>query len=719
MPENVSYIPDRFPLYRTSFPVMKKFLFIILATAVIVFVAFVLQNGSNGAGKHLHSLVEALSGKSHPSVAKPAILPPPTTPEPIVAVQPPPATPAPRPTPAPVATPTPAPVVAATPDPNEPGLILKSLAASRDEWPHQVQVKKAVAFPVVVNGAVAGNVEVPRGGLVDLVAYGSEKVALSFQGASQTVSIYDTDLIERVRENRRHGIIPNKPKVVAAAATPTATPDAQKSLFFANLKTTAKATPKVTLPASVAALVAEAEALAPNPENKYEVDSSLREEWKDKAKRYMELPVDQVTAHPAAARFPGSVPADAPRVKREFTFALNMPRWQSTGLYAAPGEKVTVHVSPQDAARGLSVVVGAQSDHIFSRDKWPRFPIISRRFKITEPHTVVANAFGGLIYIDIPRDKAMGGYNVSTYGGYGWLDEDPNAIKGSVRVSIEGGVEAASYAAGKTKLEDWQKIKHSPAPWGELASSRIILTLPSSVLKTIEDPAPLLAYWDQVVDLEDALVGWPKRQAPPERIVPDLEISAGFMHSGYPIMCEWSALGGITDLRKLKTIGAWGFFHELGHNHEAQAATFGGDYVEVNVNFCSLYVTEMLVKKDMTAGHPALGDLDKLLHARLGSEKKTEAFENLAMYVLPIRELGWPAFQQTISSYSAPDGGKGIKTREDKMDQWVLRYSQNTGMNLVPYFEAFDVTCSEKTKEALKKLPVWLPNPNFPKNYQK
>jgi hypothetical protein len=40
-------------------------------------------------------------------------------------------------------------------------------------------------------------------------------------------------------------------------------------------------------------------------------------------------------------------------------------------------------------------------------------------------------------------------------------------------------------------------------------------------------------------------------------------------------------------------------------------------------------------------------------------------------------------------------------------------------MNLVPYFEAFDVTCSEKTKEALKKLPVWLPNPNFPKNYQK
>jgi hypothetical protein len=698
---------------------MKNLLAILFATVAIVFVAYLFQDGTSGAGRRL----DALLGNSHPPQPKRLVKEEPAaTPAPVVAVQSPPATPTPTPTPAPVvaATPAPAPVAAATPDPNEPKLILQSLCASRDEWPRQVMLKKATSFPATINGAVVGAVEVPQNAPVALVNIAGDKVTLSFQGASQTLSAYDTDLFERVRENRRLGIIPNKPKVVAVTTPAPATPDPKAAAFFDSVNKKSKATAvKPALPPSVAALVAEAEALGPNPKNKFEVDETLRTEWKDKAKRYMELPVDQVTAHPAAAEFPGKVPDDAPRVKREFTFALNMPRWQSTGLYAAPGEKVTIHVTPQDAARGLSVVVGAQRDQIFSHDKWPRFPIISRTFKITEPRTEVANAFGGLIYIDIPRDKAMGGYNVPTYGGYGWLDEDPSAVKGSVHVTVEGGVEAPYYIAGKTKLEDWQKIKHSPAPWGEIASTHMILTLPSSVLKTIEDPAPLMAFWDQVVETEDALVGWPKRQAPPERMVPDLEISAGFMHSGYPIMCQWGALAGLTDLRKLKMNGGWGYFHELGHNHEAQAATFGGDYVEVNVNFCSLYVTEMLTKKNMTAGHGALDDVDKLLHARLGPQKNTGAFENLAMYILPIQGLGWPAFQQTISSYSTPDGGKGIKTREDKMDQWVLRYSQNTGMNLVPYFEAFDVTVSEKTKEALKKLPVWLPTPDFPKNYQK
>jgi hypothetical protein len=571
----------------------------------------------------------------------------------------------------------------------------------------------------MINGAVAGNVEVPRAGTVTLVSVSADKVALSFQGASQTVSAYDTDLIERVQENRRQGIIPNKPKVAAAATPAAVTPDPQKSNFFDNLKTAGKATPKVNLPPGVAALVKEAEDLTPTLKNKFEVDETLRTDWKDKAKRYMELPVDQVTAHPAAAEFPGSVPAEAPRVKREFTFALNMPRWQSTGLYAAPGEKVTVHVTPQDVARGLSVVVGAHRDQIFNHDKWPRFPIISRTFKITEPRTMVANAFGGLIYIDIPRDKNMGGYNVPTYGGYGWLDEDPSAVKGSVHVTIEGGVEAPLFQVGKTKLEDWQKIKHSPAPWGEIASDRVILTLPSATLRSMEDPAPLLAFWGEVLDAEDALVGWPKRVAPPERLVPDQEISAGFMHSGYPVMCQMVSIADMVDLRKLKARGGWGFFHEFGHNHEAQACTFGGDYVEVNVNFCSLYVTEMAVKRDMTAGHPALDDVEKLLHARLGPEKKNSAFENLAMYILPIKALGWDAFHKTLASYSAPDGAKDIKTREDKMDQWVLRYSLNTGKNLAPYFEAFDVTCSTQTKESLKKLPVWLPNPSFPKNYER
>jgi hypothetical protein len=471
-------------------------------------------------------------------------------------------------------------------------------------------------------------------------------------------------------------------------------------------------------PPDLAALVKETEALVATAKNKFPVDEQARAAWKPKVERYMSLPAAQVTAHPAAADFPGSVPVDASRVSREFTLPLNRPRWQSTGLYAAPGEKVTVSVNAEDTARGLAVIIGAHRDRIFARDKWQRFPLISRTFTITEPKTVIANAFGGLIYIDVPRDKAMGGYNVPTYGGYGWLNETPQEVKGSAHVSIEGGVESPRFQAGQTTPEQWQKLKQAPAPWGELATDKIILTLPSEVLRKMEDPGPLLAFWDQVIDAEDALAGWPERVAPPERIVIDRETSAGYMHSGYPVMCQMAGLADLMDLGKLKDKGGWGFFHELGHNHEPQACTFGPDYIEVVVNFFSLYVNDKIVKQEMTAGHPALADIDKLLHARLGPTQTKGPFENLAMYILPIKALGWEPFQKTLASYSAPDGATGMKSREDKMDQWILRYSQATGRNLASYFAAFEITCSEQTKEALSKLPVWLPEEGFPKKYQ-
>jgi hypothetical protein len=691
-----------------------KFIGVLILTLLIAAGVYIFRDGTEQAARHYVALVRVFSGKSAP------VRPVPTTPKPVPVPVPTPepklpiATPA--PTPAPVAPQPPAATPVATPDPYDPGLVLESLDKSRDEWPREVALKKRAEFPVIINGAVAGSVDVPAKMAVNFVSFKAGKVIVAFQGATREMTVSDTNLVERVIANRRQGIVPNKPKTPAAAtvaATATTTPH-KSTLLEEALK---PAAPTANVPPDIAELIQEAEALSPTPTKKYEADDYAREQWKEKAKRYMDLPVKYVTAHPGAAQFPGDVPKDAPRVKREFTLPLNRPRWQSTGIYAAPGEKISIHVSSQDAKRGLSVIVGAHRDGIYSHPKWSRFPLLSRTFKITEPHTEVANAFGGLVYIDVPRDKEMGGYHVPTYGGYGWLDENPEKVHGSVHVLIEGGVEAPLYQAGKTTPEQWRKMQQAPAPWGEIASDKIILTLPMNILKSLEDPAPVLAYWDRVIDTEDALVGWPKRVAPPERIVPDREISAGFMHSGYPVMCYVTSAPDLVDLKKLTSEGAWGYYHELGHNHEAQAATFGGDYVEVNVNFCSLYVTEKVVGQDCTRGHNALKDVEKLLSERLGPQKKADAFQNLAMYILPIKALGWEAFHKALASYSEPGGGDGIKTREDKMDQWVLRYSRATGKNLAPYFEAFDVTCNPKTKDLLKDLPVWLPSPDFPKKY--
>ncbi len=61
----------------------------------------------------------------------------------------------------------------------------------------------------------------------------------------------------------------------------------------------------------------------------------------------------------------------------------------------------------------------------------------------------------------------------------------------------------------------------------------------------------------------------------PERIVADVQISAGYMHSGYPIMIPTSAAPKMVTFGKLKFPG-WGFYHEIGHNHQRGYFTFEG-----------------------------------------------------------------------------------------------------------------------------------------------
>jgi len=459
------------------------------------------------------------------------------------------------------------------------------------------------------------------------------------------------------------------------------------------------------LPTDVAFLMPTASAPVEIPAD----DKTSQERWHKQIEEYMKLPADQVTAHPAATDFPGAVPADAQAVSQEVTVALNLPRWHSTGLYAAPGAHITVRVSPADAARGFSVQIGSHTDNLAALSKWVRFPRITRSFPITQTVTTIANAFGGLIYVDVPRNESLGGWNVPTFGGYGWLGENPSAVPGTAKLRIEGAVAAPLFIAGKTTPEQWKsQLQRCRAPWGELQSERVILTVESKHLDAVSDPNALLEFWGKVIDAEAQLAGWPRQPAPPERIVVDREISAGWMHSGYPIMAHLPSEHDLLKLPALQTKGDWGFFHELGHNHEAEAYTFGGDYVEVNVNLFSMYVMQKVVGREMTA-HPNLAHLDRLLEARLGPQKKNDPWGNLAMYIKTIQAFGWDPLQKTMASYSTPDGSAGIKTREQKMDQWVLRYSLATGKNLVAYYDLFDVTCSQNTKVALKDLPIWMP----------
>jgi hypothetical protein len=400
-------------------------------------------------------------------------------------------------------------------------------------------------------------------------------------------------------------------------------------------------------------------------------------------------PVDHLSVYRDAATFPGEVPAGTPRIRVEQTVDLNVPGWHCLGAYAAPGEVVTIRVEG-DAPKGLVAQIDGHTDNIARRPVWERPPHMVRRFPIRGGSTLIGSAFGGLVYVNVPL-KAFG----------------------DLKVDVSNVVAAPMYTLGKTTDEEWKTERNQPAPWAELGTGKLVITVPSSVIRTLDDPKPLMEFWNQVLDADADLATIPHERARPERIMPDVEISAGYMHSGYPIMIPTSEAKNLVDLTKLHT-GEWGFYHELGHNHQNRDWCFDGT-VEVTVNLFSLYVNETLCGNDwLHSWSKGFHESPDRLKADLAAGKKPwEDGKDLAlrlyMYVEEEHAFGWDSFKKVFAEYRALPKDQRPKNDDQKRDQWLVRYSRTVGKNLGPFFEAWGVPTSEAARDSIKDLPTWMP----------
>ena len=448
---------------------------------------------------------------------------------------------------------------------------------------------------------------------------------------------------------------------------------------------------QVTVSAREAAADGTVEAIVPTAKKPFPVptDPAAKKLLQRQINEYMALPPAQVQAHPAAVNFPGVVPAGSSRVDKTVTFQGGKKRWQSTGLYVNAGEIVTVIPGGKlPAGATAEIRVGCHTDRLFREEirQWKRFPLITRTFPLQAGPTPVASAFGGPLFISVNPGKSAAGDDFQ------------------FQLRFTNAVAAPFFVLGETSVADWSKSRSAPAPWGELAGRNMILHFPAAQVRELADPTALLEWWDRVVAAQDELVGWPLRTEQ-ERVVPDRQISAGFMHSGYPFMCGLTSAPLITDLEKLKAEGSWGFFHELGHNRQSKAWTFP-EQGEVTVNFFSLYCMEKIVGRATGAGHPALAGekLFKALDRRLGDPPSTAPFDQLAPFVVLLQKFGWSPMQQTLASYqTAPiDAKAALETREA---EFVRRYSRNAKADLTGFFKAIGYACPDSLCAELKSLP--------------
>jgi enhancin-like peptidase M60 family/peptidase M60-like protein len=411
------------------------------------------------------------------------------------------------------------------------------------------------------------------------------------------------------------------------------------------------------------------------------------------------VPCEEIVAHPAATAFPGTVKASVARVLRTVTIDTSVPQWHSTGLYAAPGEVVRVKVPRDAAGKKLWVRIGAHNDRLWGKDRWNRCPEVCARFPVDAEKTEAANAFGGPVYIEVPRNCSLG----------------------PVEVEIEGAVEAPCFVLDETETDLWRsEIRRREAPWAELAGKKIILTVPFSVVRELDDPAELMRFWDRVADACAELAARPIERERPERYVVDVQISAGYMHSGYPIMTHDDVAATMVDLSKLMNQGhggVWGFCHEIGHNHQSGDWTFSGTG-EVTVNLFTLYVLDRVCGTPPHEARDVLGARRKALLKKYrdsGSsfdQWKRDPFLALIMYVQLQEAFGWEAFQKVFAEYRDLPQDERPKTDDDKRNQWLVRFSRTVGHDLGPFFQSWGVPTSADARRSIKDLPEWTPTEN-------
>ncbi|MCX5690166.1 MAG: M60 family metallopeptidase [Planctomycetota bacterium] len=395
-------------------------------------------------------------------------------------------------------------------------------------------------------------------------------------------------------------------------------------------------------------------------------------------------------AHAAAVDFPGQpAPGSSPA---NISIKVDRSRlgWHSTGVYAVAGEPVTITLSDAAQAKGLRVRIGCHQDELWHLGDWKRIPQITLERPMSGASMRLTSAFGGPVYVVVNDPKATGTFDVK----------------------IEGGCAAPLYVLGETTDEQWKQLRGNPGPWAELVTSKVCLSVPSEHVRTLENPRQLMEFWDKVLDAQADLATIPRERAKPQRYVADRQISAGYMHSGYPIMTHLDAAADMADLTRMQQ-GPWGLFHELGHNHQVDLWTFEGTG-EVTCNLFAMYTIETVCEKPWIKGHDGLSNRGRQIAKYVGGGRKFETWKSdpflaLQMYAQLVEGFGWETFKKVFAEYRDLAKGEWPGSQEERRDAWMVRFSRACGKNLGPFFEAWGVPVSAQAKSQVASLPAWMP----------
>ena len=408
-------------------------------------------------------------------------------------------------------------------------------------------------------------------------------------------------------------------------------------------------------------------------------------------------PVAQVVAHHTAEAVYGTIPASAPRVTELVTIDTDGDRWHATGLYAAPGEIVTVTVPSSWVGQGYKIRINAHTDDISRRDNWERMPVVHRFFEIDSQTTEIASAFGGSLFID--------------------FDDSPPG-QGDQSITIAGAVQQPYFVLGEHSDTDWNTtLRDRPASYAVFVSERLINIIPKHQVESADltEPTALMSWWNETVRLQDDLANRPAPRTSPEIINVDVQNSAGAAHAGFPIQAYERFWGNLADWDNLQQRGSWGDFHELGHNHQRGWWTFNGDG-EVTVNIFSNYALEN--QATAPSGNWAWSaDPAQVIHHATddvaGGGSYASKSDRWSFWFQLADGFGWETYDQVFAGYeedAANNPSNLPSNNQEEKDEWFQRWSLAVGYDMSMFMvDTWGLTVSQSAIEAVDHLPDWMP----------
>ncbi|MBT2564177.1 M60 family metallopeptidase [Pedobacter sp. ISL-68] len=431
--------------------------------------------------------------------------------------------------------------------------------------------------------------------------------------------------------------------------------------------------------------------------------------------------------------FPGLVDQSEPRVQNaKFTLDLNFtdqtadnlrisiapePQY-STGYYAAPGELVKIEVPT--GIEGLTVQVGGHTDNLAGKSPLLRDPVVYMRQQLYAGANYVRNLYGGTIYIRAGR-----------------------AYPNPVEFTITNACVSPDFILGQTVDADWvNKVKASQVPWLELRSKRVIFLVPrDKIVATFSssepytNPTVAFGKWNDVFDLDyNAWMGLSdnaadvKDRSPqgPWRGVLDIQLSAGYGHSGFPFVglndSEW--FKGFTSLTNITTSnGMWGSYHEFGHNCQQGKVWSWSTLGETTNNLFSFKVANR-IGANYNILHPSVssGFPQAIAYASGAGVKNfdtdvamNDPFKRMTPFVQIFEKYGYGAMTYL---YSEARHAPRLNTSDITMHNFVYeKLSDYTQIDLGPFFDAWGILTSPTVRDKVAaKYPqlntqIWTYNP--------